>query len=119
MPFGENSETPPPVAVLNLCSGEGKCSDDLRDQLVRTMFRLMGPVQDGHTHLFFKFQSSKYVPAVEKAWPETKWIYLFRDPLEVIASNLKVSCVEICYIPKHSSFSCFSGSRFGLVSNIA
>lgn len=55
----------------------------------------MGPIQDGHTHLFFKFQSSKYLPTVEKVWPDTKWIYLFRDPLEVIASNLKVRAVDV------------------------
>lgn len=84
------SETPPPVAVLNLCPKTGKCPDGLREELVRTVFRLMGPVQDGHTDLFFKFQSSKFLPAIEKAWPETKWIYLFRDPLEVMNSNLKV-----------------------------
>lgn len=62
----------------------------MAEELVRTVFRLMGPVQDGHTDLFFKFQSSKFVVAIEAAWPETKWIYLFRDPLEVMASNLKV-----------------------------
>lgn len=62
----------------------------MREELVRTVFRLMGPIQDGHTHMFFKFQSSKFVTAVEKAWPSVKWIYLFRDPLEVMASNLKV-----------------------------
>lgn len=59
------------------------------------MFRLMGPVQDSHKNLFFKFQSSKFVVAIEAAWPETKWIYLFRDPLEVMASNLKV-CGGTC-----------------------
>lgn len=69
---------------------------------MRTVFRLMGPVQDGHTNLFFKFQSSKFVVAIEAAWPETKWIYLFRDPLEVMASNLKVCVlrVDMCtYLP--------------------
>lgn len=85
------SETPPPIAVINLCAAKGKCPDGLGDELVRTVCRLMGPVQDGHTDLFFKFQSSKFLPAIETAWPETKWIYLFRDPLEVMASNLKVS----------------------------
>ncbi|CAM9123949.1 unnamed protein product [Ectocarpus sp. 12 AP-2014] len=84
-----HSETPPPVAVLNLCPKTGRCPDGLREELVRTVFRLMGPVQDGHTDLFFKFQSSKFLPAIEQAWPETKWIYLFRDPLEVMSSNLK------------------------------
>lgn len=88
-----NSETPPPIAALNLCAGEGKCPDGMREELVRTVFRLMGPIQDGHTHMFFKFQSSKFVSAVERAWPAVKWIYLFRDPLEVMASNLKV-CVR-------------------------
>eukprot|EP00752_Nemacystus_decipiens_P003907 g3584.t1 len=84
-----HSETPPPIAVLNLCAGAGKCRNGMGEELVRTVFRLMGPVQDGHTNLFFKFQSSKFVGAIEAAWPETKWIYLFRDPLEVMASNLK------------------------------
>eukprot|EP00903_Cladosiphon_okamuranus_P005729 g5686.t1 len=84
-----HSETPPPIAVLNLCAGNGKCPDGMGNELVRTVFRLMGPVHDGHTNLFFKFQSSKFVEAIEDAWPETKWIYLFRDPLEVMASNLK------------------------------
>lgn len=76
-----------------MCAGEGKCPDGMREELVRTVFRLMGPIQDGHTHMFFKFQSSKFVSAVERAWPAVKWIYLFRDPLEVMASNLKV-CVR-------------------------
>lgn len=76
--------------------------------MIRTVFRLMGPIQDGHTHLFFKFQSSKYLPTVEKVWPDTKWIYLFRDPLEVIASNLKVRAVDVFNC--HYSFeTCASG----------
>ncbi|CAM9212422.1 unnamed protein product, partial [Hapterophycus canaliculatus] len=73
----------------NIVHSKGKCPEGLGEELVRTVFRLMGPVQDGHTDLFFKFQSSKFLPAIEAAWPETKWMYLFRDPLEVMASNLK------------------------------
>ncbi|CAM9374267.1 unnamed protein product [Choristocarpus tenellus] len=82
-----HSETPPPVSVLNLC--KKSCSEEDRSIFLRTILRLMSPAQNGHSHSFFKFQSSKYVKEVEAAWPSVKWVYLFRDPLEVMASNLK------------------------------
>lgn len=83
-----NSETPPPIGAITICTK--RCSQKLKSRVLRTVMRLMGPAQQGHTNMFFKFQSSKFVPEVEEAWPDVPWIYLFRDPLEVMASNLKV-----------------------------
>lgn len=89
------SETPPPTSAISVCSVG--CSDELKGVVIQTVFRLMGPAQQGHTNTFFKFQSSKFVSDIEKAWPGVPWIYLFRDPLEVMASNLKVRALSRAY----------------------
>lgn len=89
------SETAPPISAISVC---GRCSDELKVRVLRLVMTLMGPAQQGHANSFFKFQSSKFVTAMEIAWPDVPWIYLFRDPLEVMASNLKACMLFFIYM---------------------
>ncbi|CAB1107664.1 unnamed protein product [Ectocarpus sp. CCAP 1310/34] len=69
-----------------------RCSDCTEMQkvaLLREIMTLLGNGRNGHEHLFFKFQDSTTLPLMMKAYPEVGWVYLFRDPVEVMVSNLK------------------------------
>ena len=85
------SESPPPVTAAKMIS-----DDDGRDssavQLLRDAIYMMGRTNDANEkRLFFKIQSigTKSIPAFSKAFPTTPWIFLHRDPVQVMMSHLK------------------------------
>ncbi|CBJ27679.1 conserved unknown protein [Ectocarpus siliculosus] len=65
------------------------CTEMQKVTLLREIMTLLGNGRNGHKHLFFKFQDSTTLPLMMKAYPEVGWVYLFRDPVEVMVSNLK------------------------------
>jgi len=81
------SESNPPAAVALHCS---HCSEAQKIEYLRAVVRGMGN-SHRHRRLFFKFQSAN-TPMIElyaKAFPEVPWIYIYRDPVEILASHLK------------------------------
>ena len=65
------------------------CSAARRTYLLRVIVNAMGNSHT-HTRLFFKLQSAQ-TPSVEvwtTAFPHTPWVYLFRDPVEIMVSHL-------------------------------
>eukprot|EP00953_Heterococcus_sp_UTEX-ZZ885_P034112 17695-Heterococcus_DN1.PRE.2 len=49
----------------------------------------MGRSPDGsRSRLFFKFQSSENIDAITNAFPEVPWMFLFREPVEVMMSRM-------------------------------
>eukprot|EP00752_Nemacystus_decipiens_P004564 g4166.t1 len=65
------------------------CTDAQKVSVLRDTMRLLGNARNGHKHLFFKFQDSTTLKLMAKAFPDVGWVYLFRDPVEVMVSNLK------------------------------
>lgn len=49
------------------------------------------PQQAGQTNYFIKFDSwnALDLPLIQKAFPNTPWIFVYREPVEVIVSNLR------------------------------
>jgi hypothetical protein len=63
-----------------------------RDRLLRRFVRYLGQrFRGGERRLFFKFTSwnTARLGIVRRLWPATPWIFLARDPVEVMVSNLK------------------------------
>jgi len=81
------SESAPPPAVINHCRS---CTTEQRTTVLRQLFALMGasPV---HERLFFKFQSITVpnIAILSAAFPETPWIFVYRDPVQVMMSHFK------------------------------
>ncbi|CAM9737212.1 unnamed protein product [Discosporangium mesarthrocarpum] len=78
---------------IRSCSG---CSRVQQVELLRDILPLLGRTTGGHTHSFFKLQDATSIPLMSEAFPEVPWIYLFRDPVEVMVSNLKARKMHCC-----------------------
>jgi hypothetical protein len=88
------SESSPPIAAMKAC-GElyDECSVEASANLLRDVIYMMGRSSDpNEENLFFKFQSitTRNMDSFRKAFPETPWIYLYREPVEVMMSQLDV-----------------------------
>ena len=83
------SESAPPPAVLNHCRS---CSKQRKTDILQKLIALMGASPTNyHTHLFFKFQSAT-VPNIRSlldAFPETPWLFVYRDPVQTMMSHFK------------------------------
>lgn len=80
------SESDPPAHALTHCEG---CSKEEQIELFRNIVYVMGKTPY-HKHLFFKFQSittTKMEIAME-AFPNTPWIFLFRQPVQTMMSHV-------------------------------
>ena len=88
------SESPPPLSALTACSDEFKsCSIETVVELFQNVIYLMGRTDnENEKYMFFKIQSigSKYMRALELAFPDTPWIFVYRDPVEVMMSHLNI-----------------------------
>ena len=87
------SESSPPIAAIKAC-GElyEECSVEASVNLLRDVIYMMGRSADtNEENLFFKFQSitTRNMDSFRKAFPEVPWIYLYREPVEVMMSQLK------------------------------
>ena len=81
------SESAPPPAVLNHCQ---QCSLERKVEVLRKLVALMGN-SPYHTKLFYKFQSIT-VPQMAPllvAFPDTPWIFVYREPVQVMMSHFK------------------------------
>jgi hypothetical protein len=59
---------------------------------LRTVVSSLGCPLEGETHYFVKFDAWHVLalPLIVKAFPETPWIFLYRDPAEVLVSQLRM-----------------------------
>lgn len=83
------SEPSVPAHVIHLCKNAG-CSEETTVRLLRMAILAMGRSHH-HDHFFIKFSSSTVVDMdlILKAFPETPWAYIYRDPVEIIVSNFQ------------------------------
>mmetsp|Transcript_18862 Transcript_18862/g.28680 ORF Transcript_18862/g.28680 Transcript_18862/m.28680 type:complete len:478 (-) Transcript_18862:242-1675(-) len=108
------SEAGPPLSALNIC-GENHdyCSRETSLQVFQDVIYLMGRVPISSTsksllsksqsdiettsnQLFFKMQSiaTTSLDKVQEAFPKAPWLFVFRDPEEVMVSQLHIRHVE-------------------------
>ena len=92
------SESAPPIAALKVC-GEGysRCSKATAAALLRDVMYMMGRTDDpSEEHLFFKIQSigTRFIDVFTEAFPETPYIFVYRDPVQVMMSHLDHAHME-------------------------
>mmetsp|Transcript_2589 Transcript_2589/g.3882 ORF Transcript_2589/g.3882 Transcript_2589/m.3882 type:complete len:454 (+) Transcript_2589:45-1406(+) len=105
------SESAPPIMAAKACGVDGDdCPSKTGVKLLQDVIYLMGRTDDySETQLFFKIQSigSKYIRIFNEAFPETPWIYVYREPVQILMSQLaqgahRANCVhQLKDVPKH------------------
>mmetsp|Transcript_6077 Transcript_6077/g.6608 ORF Transcript_6077/g.6608 Transcript_6077/m.6608 type:complete len:442 (-) Transcript_6077:360-1685(-) len=105
------SESPPPITALKACGlGGEECARGTVTKLVRDVFYMMGRTNDvNEEYLFFKIQSigTKYIDVALEAFPDTPWIFIYREPVQVMMSQLsmganRANCVrQLRDVPDH------------------
>ena len=87
------SESHPPLQALQSCGDDQTlCNGNQAVQLFRDVVYLMGRTNDPmEENLFFKIQSlgSKSIAIATEAFPTVPWIYVYRDPVQVMMSHIK------------------------------
>ncbi|CAN0247963.1 unnamed protein product, partial [Discosporangium mesarthrocarpum] len=78
------SESTGPWKLMHTCP---KCP---KAQVVRFLRVIMHSMtrSPAHQHFYFKFQSSEDIDLVTAAFPGVPWVFLFREPIEVLMSRL-------------------------------
>eukprot|EP00752_Nemacystus_decipiens_P004236 g3869.t1 len=78
------SESTGPWKVMHNCP---KCK---KEQIVPVLKVVMDAMtrSSRHNHFYFKFQSSEDIEAVTTAFPDVPWIFIFREPIEVMMPRL-------------------------------
>ncbi|KAL9188046.1 hypothetical protein ACHAXT_006424 [Thalassiosira profunda] len=77
------SESSPPIAAMKVCGEDySECSVEAAANLLK----------DPKSGLFFKFQSitTRTMDSFRSAFPTTPWLFLYREPTEVLMSQLDV-----------------------------
>jgi len=105
------SESAPPITALKACGLNGEiCPVEKAALLFRDVIYMMGRTDDpDEEHLFFKIQSigTRSIDVFLAAYPETPWIFVYRDPVQVLMSQLahgpeRANCVhQLSAIPPH------------------
>ena len=83
------SEAGPIDTVLQTHFRDPAVSDDQRVAWLRALIAALGQPRAGaETKLFIKFDAwhTLFLPIIQQAFPEVRWVFLYRDPVEVLVS---------------------------------
>ena len=88
------SESGPPLKALGACtSSPSSCNVQTHSKLIQDVFYMMGRSKEpekSQQYVFYKIQSIgvHHIHAFTTAMPNTPWIFLYRDSVEVMQSHL-------------------------------
>jgi len=92
------SESGPPLSVLQSCGEEfGSCGKEQVAAFFQDVVYMMGRTDNpDEKHMFFKIQSagSKFISILNVAFPDAPWVFVYRDPVEVMMSHLDIPKME-------------------------
>jgi hypothetical protein len=86
------SEAPLIDTVLRANRRDPHITEDQRVAWLRGLVSALGQARNaGERHLFIKFDSWSILdlPLIRRAFPEIPWIFLYRDPVEVMVSQIR------------------------------
>ena len=87
------SESTPPVKAFSICDDNfERCSQKQVVSILKDAIYLMSRSDDHREErVFFKFQSStsKKISSFQMAFPEVPWMYVYREPVQVMMSHVK------------------------------
>ncbi|MBO9559586.1 MAG: aspartyl beta-hydroxylase [Caulobacter sp.] len=86
------SEAPPIDAVLRL-----EVDVEAKVQALRAMVAALGQARAGETRLFLKLDCwhVRDLPLFRRAFPEAPWVFVYREPVEVLVSHLRRRGVQM------------------------
>lgn len=89
------SESAPPIAALKSVCGDTYqfCSVHQAGQVLADVMYLMSRSDDPlEKRVFFKIQSigARNIEVFQNAFPQTPWVFVYRDPVQVMMSQLKM-----------------------------
>lgn len=86
------SEAPPLDAVLRL-----EVDDTAKVERLRAMVAALGQARAGETRLFLKLDCwhVRDLPLFRRAFPGTPWVFVYREPVEVLVSHLRRRGVQM------------------------
>ena len=73
-------------------AAEGGVKESLYSVFLRAVVHALGQRRNGpEQHLFIKFACCSFsqFERIRRIWPNVPWLFLYRDPIETIVSNLK------------------------------
>ncbi|KAL3791125.1 hypothetical protein HJC23_000545 [Cyclotella cryptica] len=104
------SESSPPISAIKACGEDfSECTVEASANLLKDVIYMMGRSNDPEEEfLFFKFQSitTRTMESFRKAFPTTPWIFLYREPVQVMMSHLdgfKSTSNALCVKNKNKS----------------
>jgi hypothetical protein len=86
------SEAPLIDTVLRANLHDSGITEEQRATWLRGLISALGQARNpDERHLFIKFDSWSILdlPVIRKAFPDTPWIFLYRDPVEVMVSQIR------------------------------
>ncbi len=83
------SEAPPIDAVLRAHWRDPAITDEQRIAWLRALLSVYARPRHGERHFYVKFDSwhTPALPLIRRAFPTVPWIFLYRDPLQVLVSH--------------------------------
>jgi hypothetical protein len=85
------------AAPLNAVTQRGDLDDDAKVALLRAMVAALGQARNGESRLFLKLDCwhSRDLPLFRRAFPDTPWVFLYREPIEVMVSQTRRRGVQM------------------------
>ena len=87
------SESAPPIKAYFVCDDNFEtCSQEQSAAVLKDTMYMMSRTDDHREErVFFKFQSmiSKCITTFQMAFPDVPWMYVYRDPVQVLMSHYK------------------------------
>ncbi len=85
------------AAPLNAVTRRGDLDDDAKAALLRAMVAALGQARNGESRLFLKLDCwhSRDLPLFRRAFPDTPWVFLYREPIEVMVSQTRRRGVQM------------------------
>jgi hypothetical protein len=91
------SEASPIDAVVRARQVRSDLSDDQHARWLAWMIGALGQPRCGEKHYFIKLDCwhTLALPLFRRAFPDVPWIFLYRDPVEVLVSQLRMPGVQM------------------------
>lgn len=91
------SDAPPLDRVINAHLHDPTVTDEQRILWLRGLVSALGQPRHGETRFFLKLDSWHVLqlPLIQRAFPAVPWIFLYRDPLDVLLSHHEVRGTQV------------------------
>ncbi len=92
------SEASPIDSILRTNTVDSSISDETRIEWLRGIIGALGRKRSpDEKHYFIKFDSwhTLYLELIHRAFPDVPWIFLYREPVEVIVSHMRQSGAQM------------------------